>query len=182
MIKLYSLGGSGENGRNCYAIEWSEGVILLDCGVKREINENGVGDYPVLTKELVSKLRFVLLSHAHEDHSASLPLIYSMGYRGKVYASSPTANSTPNFMNKWKNFVKENNGVIPFSEEDITKVEFETLNIGLNNIDGVEITVGRSGHVVGGIWFIVNVEGKKIFYSGDIVSEPMLLHLSLIHI
>ena len=176
MIKLYSLGGSGENGRNCYAIEWSEGIILLDCGVKREINENGVGDYPVLTKELVSKLRFVLLSHAHEDHSASLPLIYSMGYRGKVYASSPTANSTPNFMNKWKNFVKENNGVIPFSEEDITKVEFETLNIGLNNIDGVEITVGRSGHVVGGIWFIVNVEGKKIFYSGDIVSEPMLLH------
>ena len=176
MIKLYSLGGSGENGRNCYAIEWSEGIILLDCGVKREINENGVGDYPVLTKELVSKLKFVLLSHAHEDHSASLPLIYSMGYRGKVYASSPTANSTPNFMNKWKNFVKENNGVIPFSEEDITKVEFETLNIGLNNIDGVEITVGRSGHVVGGIWFIVNVEGKKIFYSGDIVSEPMLLH------
>ena len=49
MIKLYSLGGSGENGRNCYAIEWSEGAILLDCGVKREINENGVGDYPVLT-------------------------------------------------------------------------------------------------------------------------------------
>ena len=93
-----------------------------------------------------------------------------------MYASSPTANSTPNFMNKWKNFVKENNGVIPFSEEDITKVEFETLNIGLNNIDGVEITVGRSGHVVGGIWFIVNVEGKKLFYSGDIVSEPMLLH------
>ena len=176
MIKLYSLGGSGENGRNCYAIEWSEGIILLDCGVKREINENGVGDYPVLTKELVSKLKFVLLSHAHEDHSASLPLIYSMGYRGKVYASSPTANSTPNFMNKWKNFVKENNGVIPFSEEDVAKVEFETLNIGLNNIDGVEITVGRSGHVVGGIWFIVNVEGKKIFYSGDIVSEPMLLH------
>ena len=176
MIKLYSLGGSGENGRNCYAIEWSEGIILLDCGVKREINENGVGDYPVLTKELVSKLKFVLLSHAHEDHSASLPLIYSMGYRGKVYASSPTANSTPNFMNKWKNFVKENNGVIPFSEEDVVKVEFETLNIGLNNIDGVEITVGRSGHVVGGIWFIVNVEGKKIFYSGDIVSEPMLLH------
>lgn len=176
MIKLYSLGGSGENGRNCYAIEWSEGAILLDCGVKREINENGIGDYPVLTKELVSKLKFVLLSHAHEDHSASLPLIYNMGYKGKVYASRPTANSTPNFMNKWKNFVKENNGVTPFSDEDIKKVEFEILNIGLNTIDGIEITVGRSGHVLGGIWFIINVEGKKIFYSGDIVSEPMLLN------
>ena len=90
MIKLYSLGGSGENGRNCYAIEWSEGAILLDCGVKREITEYSVGDYPVLTQEFVSKLKFVLLSHAHEDHSAALPLIYSLGYKGKVYATKET--------------------------------------------------------------------------------------------
>ena len=33
MVKLYSIGGSGENGRNCYAVEWTDGAILLDCGV-----------------------------------------------------------------------------------------------------------------------------------------------------
>ena len=33
MVKLYAIGGSGENGRNCYAVEWSDGAILLDCGV-----------------------------------------------------------------------------------------------------------------------------------------------------
>ena len=176
MIKLYSLGGSGENGRNCYAIEWSEGAILLDCGVKREITEYNVGDYPVLTQEFVSKLKFVLLSHAHEDHSAALPLIYSLGYKGKVYASGPTANSTPNFMNKWKNYVKDNNGKLPFNDEHIASVEFGVLDIGLNTIDGIDVKVGRSGHVVGGIWFMVSVEGKEIFYSGDIVAEPMLLH------
>lgn len=176
MIKLYSLGGSGENGRNCYAIEWSEGAILLDCGVKREITEYSVGDYPVLTQEFVSKLKFVLLSHAHEDHSAALPLIYSLGYKGKVYASGPTANSTPNFMNKWKNYVKDNNGTLPFNDEHIASVDFGVLDIGVNTIDGVNIKVGRSGHVVGGTWFIVTVEGKEIFYSGDIVAEPMLLH------
>jgi hypothetical protein len=93
-----------------------------------------------------------------------------------VYASSPTANSTPNFMNKWKNYVKENNGKLPFDDKDIASVEFGVLNIGLNTIDGIDIKVGRSGHVVGGIWFIVTVEGKEIFYSGDIVAEPMLLH------
>ena len=119
MIKLYSVGGSGENGRNCYAVEWSDGIILLDCGVKREINNGKVGDYPVLTKELVSKIKFILLSHAHEDHSAALPLIYNMGYRGKIYTSNPTANATPNFINKWRNFVKDNNGSVPFNDEDI---------------------------------------------------------------
>ncbi|VYU34852.1 Ribonuclease [Clostridium tertium] len=175
MIKLYSVGGSGENGRNCYAIEWSEGAILLDCGVKREINDDRVGDYPILTKELVSKIKFVLLSHAHEDHSAALPLIYNMGYEGKVYTSKPTSEVTHNFINKWRNFVKENNGSLPFNDEDVAKVNFEILNLGLNTIDGINIFVGRSGHVIGGIWFEINVEGRKIFYSGDIVSEPMLL-------
>ena len=175
MVKLYALGGSGENGRNCYAVEWSEGVILLDCGVKREINDGKIGDYPILTKEFVSKIKFVLLSHAHEDHSAALPLIYHMGYQGKVYTSSPTAASTPNFMNKWRNFVKENNGTVPFNDEDVSMVNFETLGFGLNTIDGIDVFVGRSGHVLGGIWFEISVDGKKIFYSGDIVAEPMLL-------
>ena len=32
-IYLSSLGGSGENGRNCHLIETAEGIILLDCGV-----------------------------------------------------------------------------------------------------------------------------------------------------
>ena len=175
MVKLYSIGGSGENGRNCYAVEWSDGVILLDCGVKREIIGDKIGDYPLLTKDFVSKIKFVLLSHAHEDHSAALPLLYNMGYEGKIYASSPTASSTLKFVNKWRNFVKDNNGTTPFTDEDIEKINFGTLNIGENTIDGVDIFVGRSGHVVGGIWFEISVEGKKIFYSGDIVKEAMLL-------
>ena len=175
MVKLYSIGGSGENGRNCYAVEWSDGVILLDCGVKREIIGDKIGDYPLLTKDFVSKIKFVLLSHAHEDHSAALPLLYNMGYEGKIYASSPTASSTLKFVNKWRNFVKDNNGTTPFTDEDIEKINFGILNIGENTIDGVDIFVGRSGHVVGGIWFEISVEGKKIFYSGDIVKEAMLL-------
>ena len=175
MVKLYAIGGSGENGRNCYAVEWSDGAILLDCGVKREINGDKIGDYPLLTKDFVSKIKFVLLSHAHEDHSAALPLLYNLGYEGKVYASNPTATSALKFVNKWRNFVKDNNGTTPFSDEDVEKINFGILNIGSNNIDGVDIFVGRSGHVVGGIWFEISVEGKKVFYSGDIVKEAMLL-------
>ena len=176
MIKLYSLGGSGENGRNCYAIEWKDGAILLDCGVKREIDGECIGKYPRLTKEFISKIKFVLLSHAHEDHCASLPLIYNLGYKGKIYASEPTSEMAPNFMNKWKNFVIENNGKLPFTYEDIKKVEFKNLKIGINIIENIEIIVGRSGHVVGGIWFIIKIKDKNIFYSGDIVREPMLLY------
>ena len=123
MVKLYSIGGSGENGRNCYAVEWSDGAILLDCGVKREINGDKIGDYPLLTKDFVSKIKFVLLSHAHEDHSAALPLLYNLGYEGKVYTSTPTAAATLKFVNKWRNFVKDNNGTTPFNDEDVEKIK-----------------------------------------------------------
>ena len=57
----------------------------------------------------------------------------------------------------------------------LQKLTLEHLTQESNNIDGIDVLVGRSGHVVGGIWFEISVEGKKIFYSGDIVAEPMLL-------
>ena len=39
-----------------------------------------------------SELDFVLLTHAHIDHSGMLPLLYKEGYRGPVYASEATCS------------------------------------------------------------------------------------------
>ena len=77
-VYLSAFGGSGENGRNCYLIGIGDEFILLDCGVKREIVNGQVGFYPSLTKELVSKIKAVFLSHCHEDHVAGLPLLYEL--------------------------------------------------------------------------------------------------------
>ena len=77
-VYLSAFGGSGENGRNCYLIGIGDEFILLDCGVKREIVNGQIGFYPALTKELVSKIKAVFLSHCHEDHVAGLPLLYEL--------------------------------------------------------------------------------------------------------
>ena len=89
-VYLSSLSGSGENGRNCHLIEYNDKIILLDCGVKREIIDGTVGFYPGLTKEIVNKISCVFLSHCHEDHVAALPLLYHLGYKGLVYATKET--------------------------------------------------------------------------------------------
>ena len=172
-IYLSSLGGSGENGRNCHLIETADGIILLDCGVKREIIGDTVGFYPDLTPELVSRIRMVFLSHCHEDHVAALPLLYHLGYTGKVYGTAETVQETAGFMKKWMDFVKKNHGVLPFTQQDFEAVSFSTIELGgEQEVDGVRFTTGRSGHVLGGTWYIFDIQGKKILYTGDMCLQP----------
>jgi len=172
-IYLSSLGGSGENGRNCHLIETAEGIILLDCGVKREIIGETVGFYPDLTPEIVSRIRMVFLSHCHEDHVAALPLLYHLGYTGKVYGTAETVKETAGFMKKWMDFVAKKQGVLPFTQEDFEAVSFETIALGgEQEVDGVRFTTGRSGHVLGGTWYVFDLCGKKILYTGDMCLQP----------
>lgn len=178
-IKISALGGSGENGRNCYIIESGNGAVLLDCGVKREIKNRQVGFYPCLTAELVSRIKAVFLSHCHEDHTAALPLLYQLGYKGAVYASEETAAVTPEFIKKWMGYVNANNGELPFTKEMADKIEYRTLQLGANNVEGFSFTVGRSGHVLGGIWYAFDFGEKRVLYTGDITLDPALLEIDI---
>lgn len=174
-VYLTSLGGSGENGRNCYLIEYNDKYILLDCGVKREIVDGTVGFYPTLTPEIVGKITCVFLSHCHEDHVASLPLVYHLGYKGKVYATKETILETPGFIKKWTGFVGKQNGCLPYDLEDIDKIKFEPIGLGKTKIDDFEVTLGRSGHTLGATWFVFEIADKKILYTGDMVLQSATL-------
>lgn len=49
--------------------------------------KEGTGQYPLIEPEIVPQLDAVLLSHAHEDHSVAIPLLYKMGYQGEVWTT-----------------------------------------------------------------------------------------------
>jgi len=174
-VYLSAFGGSGENGRNCYTIGVGDAFILLDCGVKREIVDGKVGFYPALTKEIVSKIKAVFLSHCHEDHVAGLPLLYELGYRGKVYGTRETIAETLGFVKKWMGYVEKNHGVLPFKPESADLIEFAPVELGAQEIEGIQIETGRSGHVLGGVWYIFTIGGKRLLYTGDMCREPGVL-------
>lgn len=177
MDKLYlsSLGGSGENGRNCYLIETPDGCLLLDCGVKREIADGQVGFYPDLAEETVARIKAVFLSHCHEDHVAGLPLLYQMGYQGKIYASPETISEVPGFIRKWMGYVEKNHGRLPYEPKMVEKLQFVPIEMGeqeITEFKGLRIETGRSGHVLGGFWYIFTINGKRILYTGDMCKDP----------
>ena len=178
-VYMSSFGGSGENGRNCHCIEVDGKIILLDCGVKREIIDGTVGFYPALNEEVVSKITCVFLSHCHEDHVASLPLVYHYGYTGKVYATKETIAETRGFINKWMTFVQKKNGVLPYTQEDVDKIQFEEITLGHQEVEGYDVTLGRTGHVLGASWYVFNFDGKKVLYTGDMVLQSASLQTDI---
>lgn len=174
-VYLSAFGGSGENGRNCYTIGVGEEFIVLDCGVKREIVDGQVGFYPALTREIVSKIKAVFLSHCHEDHVAGLPLLYELGYAGKVYGTRETIAETLGFVKKWMGYVEKNHGVLPFKPESADLIQLAPIELGKQEIEGIAFETGRSGHVLGGVWYLFEIEGKRLLYTGDMCREPGVL-------
>lgn len=170
-----SLGGSGEEARNCFLVEAGRHVILLDCGVRREALGEPGRVYPALTRDIASRLTAVFLSHAHEDHAAALPYLYELGYRGKIYAAAETIRLAGGFMEKWVKCVTAAGGSLPFSPEHIGRMEFCPISPGEQRVDGLRVIAGRSGHMLGSLWLWFDLGGKSLLYTGDMALSGRLL-------
>lgn len=178
-IAVTSLGGSGEEARNCFLLEAGNHTVLLDCGVRREALGEFDRVYPALTREIAGRLTAVFLSHAHEDHVAALPYLYELGYRGNVYGTEETIRLAGGFMKKWADFVASAGGNLPFSAEAMKRVAFSTISLGKQVVEGLSVTAGRSGHMLGSCWLRFEHGGKSLLYTGDMTLAGRLLATDL---
>lgn len=178
-IAVTSLGGSGEEARNCFLLEAGNHTVLLDCGVRREALGEFDRVYPALTREIAGRLTAVFLSHAHEDHVAALPYLYELGYRGNVYGTEETIRLAGGFMKKWADFVTSAGGRLPFSVETMKQVAFSTISLGSQVVEGLSVTAGRSGHMLGSCWLRFEHGGKSLLYTGDMTLAGRLLATDL---
>ena len=87
-MQLTFLGATHEVTGSCYYLEGGGSKFLVDCGMEQGPNFFENKEIPVPP----SDLDFVLLTHAHIDHSGNLPKLYAEGFRGAVYATSGTAD------------------------------------------------------------------------------------------
>ena len=79
MLRLVPLGGLGEIGKNMMALEFGDDIIIVDAGVMfPQEDMPGVDlvipntDYLMVNRE---KVRAILITHGHEDHTGAIPFI-----------------------------------------------------------------------------------------------------------
>lgn len=89
-MKITFLGAAGEVTGSCYRIDTERCSFLVDCGMFQ-----GGRDAPTRNRHAAGRydgIDFVLLTHAHIDHSGLLPRLTAEGFSGAIYATPATVD------------------------------------------------------------------------------------------
>lgn len=90
LIQAFFVGGAGDEvtgSGTVLKIHTSDGrvrYVMIDAGATQGAEEYRNNEYPILGE----KIEAVLLTHSHYDHVGNLALLYKLGFRGKVFATS----------------------------------------------------------------------------------------------
>jgi len=162
MVTITGLGSFREVGRSSVLVE-GDGKFLFDYGLS-------VQDMSIPIKP-PAKLSSVFLSHAHLDHCGIIPELYKRGYQGTVYATRATLELS-SMMLKDELKVQEKRGLKShFYPHDIDKMEHMEKPVWFNKpikIGNSTVTFFNAGHVPGSSSILLETDGKRILYTGDI--------------
>lgn len=193
---LTFYGAAREVTGSCFLMQVSGKNVLIDCGLRQGTDVfDGEEDGFVFD---ASTIDYVVLTHAHIDHSGRLPLLYKKGFRGKIFCTSATKKLC-NIMlldsahiqesdAEWRNRKYKRSGdfmIQPlYTMEDAENVcrYFYSLEYGQEKelFKGFSIEFTDAGHLLGSSSVTVRAteEGttKTLVFSGDIgnTNQPLL--------
>ncbi len=161
-MKITILGSGKEVGRSGFLVTSNNTNVLLDYGVmlKREPS------FPIHVRP--KDISTVVLTHAHLDHSGNIPSLFLSGSNISVLGTNPTFELSDLLI---EDMLKISGFYLPFEYADLTNMMSHSKTLQYKEkhlVNDMEITLYESGHIIGGSSILVEVEGKRIFYTGDI--------------
>ncbi len=186
-----------------FLVEAAGKKFLVDCGMwqgRKELEEENFQEFEFNPLEI----DFVLLTHAHIDHSGRIPKLYKEGYRNKIYAHKatcdlcalmlPDSGHIQEMENEWKNRKRMRKGLEPreplyTAEEAARCLEiFEPVKYDeiIEITPEIHVRYNDGGHMLGSsiieLWVIENGKQTKAVFTGDLgnndiplLSEPTMI-------
>lgn len=200
-MRLIFIGADHEVTGSCHVLEVCGRYILVDCGMEQGTDDFEKAELPMN----IADIDYVLLTHAHIDHSGMLPLLYARGFRGDVIATPATVDLCDIMLKdsahiqmteaEWKNRKGQRAGkepVVPIYDmndaegvlEHFVSCDYDKV---MDLCEGVKVKFSDAGHLLGSasieVWINEDGEERKIVFSGDIgnLNRPIIKDPSYIN-
>ena len=198
MTTLTFCGAAGTVTGSCSHIESAKAQFLVDCGLfqgNKTTQQLNYGEFPFDA----SKAEFLILTHAHIDHSGLLPKLVKAGFSGPIFATQPSADLLE-FMLRDSAWIQESNAerwnrkrmrkgeekvepiyTMPDAEETLKLMRGVDYEEWFEPKPGVRVRFWNAGHLLGSASAEIRIDdasGKELslLFSGDLGPEEKAFH------
>ncbi len=195
-MEIKFLGAARTVTGSCFVMEFNGSRFSVDCGMHQGNSEIDSRNWDIDPYD-PENLDFVILTHAHIDHSGLLPKIVQGGFSGNIYTTPPTRDLLEIMLfdsahiqemeAQWKNKKRARHGqskIDPlYSQEDAAKtlplIQTREYNQEFSPVEGMRVVLKDAGHILGSSFVEIRVnEGGqeyKLVFSGDLGRPQQLL-------
>ena len=194
-MRIEFSGGAGCVTGSSHLLRVKDKRILLDCGLYQGKDEKTRGND--VFAYIPATIDYLILSHAHIDHSGRIPLLYKRGFKGKILATPPTVDICKIMLldsayiqeqdAEWENKKRERKGLelleplytVKDAENCLKNFVPVHFDKEMELFDGFKFTFREAGHMLGAAIteiFIKEEEREiKLVYSGDLGNKGIPL-------
>jgi len=183
-ITFQSLTRRAEIGSNCYVLDTGMARIALDSGMHpKEKALDAIPDFSLIDDGTVDA---IVVTHSHLDHVGSLPIMMRRNPKAQAYMSPVTCEFADALLHNSVNVMssqREQEGIKEYPlfthrELDTLTKRFLTRRNGAPFAladTGVKAEFYDAGHLPGSVGALLDIDGLKVFYSGDVQFEDQTI-------
>ena len=196
-MKITFLGAAKTVTGSNFLVETEDGPkFLVDCGMyqgRSDLEEKNYDDFLFN----IDEIDFMLLTHAHIDHSGRIPKLYKQGYRKPIYAHKatcdlcsimlPDSGHIQEMESEWKNKKRIRKGQKALEPMYVAQDALDCLEVFkpvkydeiIDITDNIKVRFNDAGHMLGSsiieIWVNENGKETKAVFTGDLGNNDIPL-------
>ena len=164
-IKIFSLGGLNENGKNMYVVNVDNDIFVFDAGLKYDNDQNLGIDYIIPNFDYLIKnkkrIKGIFLTHGHEGNMGAIPDILDKLPELPIYGTKLTLE-----------IVKSDLTTEQLSKTNLKEIRpHSKIPFGKNTIFPISVTHS----IPDAVCYVLYTEDGAIVYTGDFVFDSTMM-------
>jgi Cft2 family RNA processing exonuclease len=194
-MKFINLTRHTEIGANSYYLEAGGTRLILDCGMHpKDAGDNALPNWKPIDGRLIDA---ILITHAHQDHIGTLPVLMRRQPHARVFMTDATSeigslllHNSVNVMTRQREELgltiyplfghRETDRAIELWQLCRYRQPYTTNDDRIGGDNALTFEFWDAGHVLGSSGILLHAEGRTIFYTGDVNFDDQTIMQSAI--